>query len=49
MAFEQATEGDAVVLSPACASLDMYRNYPHRGQTFIDEVTDMALDQGEVA
>lgn len=48
MAFEQATEGDAVVLSPACASLDMYRNYPHRGQTFIDEVNDLALDQGEV-
>lgn len=48
LAFEQAEEGDAVVLSPACASLDMYRNYPHRGQVFIDEVTEMALDQGEV-
>ena len=48
IAFEQADEGDAVVLSPACASLDMYRNYPHRGQVFIDEVTELALDQGEV-
>lgn len=48
LAFEQAAEGDAVVLSPACASLDMYRNYPHRGQVFVDAVTDVALDQGEV-
>jgi len=48
IAFDQATEGDAVVLSPACASLDMFRNYPHRGQVFIDEVTELALDQGEV-
>ncbi len=48
IAFEHADEGDAVVLSPACASLDMYRNYPHRGQVFIDEVTELALDQGEV-
>ena len=48
IAFEQAAEGEAVVLSPACASLDMFRNYPHRGQVFIDEVTELALDQGEV-
>jgi UDP-N-acetylmuramoylalanine--D-glutamate ligase len=48
IAFDQATEGDAVVLSPACASLDMFRNYPHRGQVFIDEITELALDQGEV-
>jgi len=48
MAFEQSSEGDALVLSPACASLDMFRNYPHRGQVFIDEVADLALEQGEV-
>ncbi len=48
-AFEQAVEGDAIVLSPACASLDMFLNYPHRGQVFIDEVTELALDLGEVA
>jgi UDP-N-acetylmuramoylalanine--D-glutamate ligase len=48
IAFDQAAEGDAVVLSPACASYDMFRNYPHRGQVFTDEVTELALDQGEV-
>ena len=48
-AFEQAQEGDAVVLSPACASFDMFENYPHRGRVFIDEVTELALSQGEVA
>jgi len=47
-AFEHAQEGDAIVLSPACASFDMFNNYPHRGQVFVDAVTDLALDQGEV-
>lgn len=47
-AFAKAQEGDAVVLSPACASFDMFQNYPHRGQVFVSAVTDLALDQGEV-
>ena len=34
----QAQVGDCVLLSPACASLDMYRNYGHRAQAFIDAV-----------
>ena len=34
----QAGPGDCVLLSPACASLDMYRNYAHRAQAFIDAV-----------
>jgi UDP-N-acetylmuramoylalanine--D-glutamate ligase len=33
-----AQPGDAVVLSPACASLDMFRNYAHRAEVFIDAV-----------
>lgn len=37
----QARAGDCVLLSPACASLDMYRNYAHRAQAFIDAVQEL--------
>ena len=47
--FEQAQPGDAVLLSPACASLDMFRNYAHRAQVFVDEVQQCAAALGEVA
>jgi len=47
--FALAQPGDAVLLSPACASLDMFRDYVHRGQAFVDATQNLALDNGEVA
>lgn len=37
-AAKDATSGDVVLLSPACSSLDEFRNYQHRGEVFCQAV-----------
>jgi len=41
-----AHAGDAVLLSPACASFDMFKDYAHRAQCFVDAVRNLALENG---
>ena len=45
-AQSQALPGDAVLLSPACASLDMFRNYAHRAQVYVDTVQAISEEEG---
>ena len=37
-AHHEAKPGECVLLSPACSSFDMFRNYEHRSQVFVDAV-----------
>lgn len=41
-----AHAGDAVLMSPACASFDMFDNYEHRAQVFCAAVQELALNAG---
>jgi UDP-N-acetylmuramoylalanine--D-glutamate ligase len=43
-AFAEASVGDIIVLSPACASYDKFRNFEHRGETFVNIVNNMAAE-----
>ncbi len=44
-AKELATEGDTVLLSPACASFDLFRNYEERGRMFKEWVKENVLNK----
>jgi UDP-N-acetylmuramoylalanine--D-glutamate ligase len=49
LAAQLASAGDAVLMSPACASFDMFDNYGHRAQVFRDAVRALANEKGIVA
>ena len=48
MAAEIAAAGDLVLLSPACASFDQFRDFSHRGEVFVEAVEKLAAQRGEL-
>jgi UDP-N-acetylmuramoylalanine--D-glutamate ligase len=44
-AYRASQPGDAVLLSPACASYDMFRSYIHRAEVFVESVRQLALKE----
>jgi len=49
VAFEHAISGDAVLLSPACASFDMFKSYADRGEQFVAAVRRLQGIAGRLA
>ena len=47
--FDAAQPGDAVLLSPACASLDMFSGYAQRAEVFVAAVQALAAERGGLA
>jgi UDP-N-acetylmuramoylalanine--D-glutamate ligase len=45
-ASAQAQTADTVLLSPACSSLDMYKNYQERGSLFGECVNALVFEEG---
>jgi UDP-N-acetylmuramoylalanine--D-glutamate ligase len=45
-ASQLAKAGDVVLMSPACASMDMFRDYKHRAEVFVDAVRTLADARG---
>jgi UDP-N-acetylmuramoylalanine--D-glutamate ligase len=45
-ARDLATPGDAVLLSPACSSFDMFRDYKDRGDAFVRAVRELSQEVG---
>ncbi|MBU3599811.1 UDP-N-acetylmuramoyl-L-alanine--D-glutamate ligase [Polynucleobacter sp. 30F-ANTBAC] len=48
-ASELAHSGDIVLLSPACASFDMFKDYAHRAEVFVGAVNELAISRGQVS
>lgn len=40
----EAVKGDAVLMSPACASFDMFKNYVHRAEVFVAAVKELEVE-----